>query len=64
MANRIKELTDVMRIQGQTDPDYLKSVERIYGTDSPEAQTATEILKNSLRSIEEKAVERAVGKVS
>lgn len=30
------------------EADYLKSVERIYGTDSPEAQIATDLLKKAI----------------
>lgn len=44
----------------QTDRDYLKSVERIYGDATPENKEATEILKNSLRSLEDAATERAL----
>lgn len=40
--------------------DYLKNVERIYGTDSLEAQTATELLKNALKSVEDRAHQRAL----
>lgn len=40
--------------------DYLKSIERIYGTDSPEAQTATELLKTALKSVEDRAHQRAL----
>jgi len=41
------------------EKDYLKNIERIYGTDSPEATQATELLKNALRGLEESASERA-----
>jgi len=44
------------------DKDYLKSIERIYGTDSQEAQDATELLKNALRGVEERATENALAK--
>lgn len=57
LNERLKTLAEVK----QTDTeDYLKNVERIYGTDSPEAQTATELLKNALKSVEDRAHQRAL----
>lgn len=43
----------------EDEADYLKSVERIYGTDSPEAQLATEALKKALLGVREDAENRA-----
>lgn len=40
--------------------EYLKSVERIYGTDSPEALAATELLKNALKGVKEEAKSEAL----
>jgi hypothetical protein len=39
--------------------EYLKGVERIYGTDSPEAQLATDLLKKALVGMAEDAENRA-----
>lgn len=40
-------------------PDYIKRIERIYGTNSPEAKEATELLAESLKAVEENAVKLA-----
>jgi hypothetical protein len=40
----------------------LKSIEKIYGTDTPEATAATELLKSALKGVGEKATERALEK--
>ena len=44
------------------DSDYLKNVEKIYGTDSPEAIAATDLLKTALLAVEEKATEKALSR--
>lgn len=49
--------------KSQDTPDYLASVEKLYGTDTPEAQTATELLKNALKSVGEDAERRAVERI-
>lgn len=41
-------------------PEYLKTVERIYGTDSPEALAATELLKTALSAVKEDAKREAL----
>lgn len=46
--------------EGSEAADYLKSVERIYGTQSPEAIEATNILKSALEGVEKTATERAL----
>jgi len=63
MAAQIKAKDDLLKLQKESDPDYLKNVERIYGTDSPEAQQATELLKSTLRGLEESATERAYSRL-
>lgn len=45
------------------DAEYLKGIERIYGTDSPEAQMATELLRNALVGIRKDAEESAYNRV-
>lgn len=40
--------------------DYLKNIERIYGTESPEAREATEILKQALLTVKEAAKNEAL----
>lgn len=60
MAARLEALSEANKFRSETDADYLKTVERIYGTDTPEAKTATELLKDALRGLEKNATERAL----
>lgn len=56
-------LSEAQKFRQESEtPDYLKAVERIYGTDSPEAVAATDLLKNALRSVEERATSSALEK--
>lgn len=57
---RLSALSEVQEFRKQGNDDYLASVEKIYGTDSPESQAATELLKNALRSVEERAKSSAL----
>lgn len=45
------------------ESDYLKSVERIYGTDSPEAQIATDLLKKAFIGARDDAEQRAYDRI-
>lgn len=45
------------------ESDYLKSVERIYGTDTPEAQIATDLLKKAIIGARDDAENRAYQRV-
>ena len=45
------------------DAEYLKGVERIYGNDTPEAQMATDLLKNALVGIRKDAEDSAYNRV-
>lgn len=45
------------------ESDYLKAVERIYGTDSPEAQLATDLLKKAIIGAREEAKTQAVAEM-
>lgn len=45
------------------ESDYLKAVERIYGTDSPEAQLATDLLKKAIIGAREDAKAQAVAEL-
>jgi len=42
------------------ESDYLKSIEKIYGTDSPEAIEATELFKGALKGLHKDATETAL----
>lgn len=61
MAARLEAVTEAQKFRQDAEPaDYIKSVERIYGTNSPEAIEATELLKTALQGVEERATTRAL----
>lgn len=45
------------------ESDYLKSVERIYGTETPEAQLATDLLKKAFSGVREDAKREALAEI-
>jgi hypothetical protein len=59
MAARLETLAEATKTT-QSDSEYLKSIERIYGTDTPEAQTATELLRNALQGAKNEARDEAL----
>ncbi len=61
LAAKLQALSEAQEAARQNAPsEYLKRVERIYGTDSPEAQAATQLLAEALQGVEERATERAL----
>ena len=61
LAAKVEVLTSALQARGESEPsEYLKKIERLYGTDSPEAQAATQLLSEALTGVEERAVQRAV----
>lgn len=60
LAARLQALTESQQARNETPSEYLANVERIYGTDSPEAREATEILKQALLSVKEEAKREAL----
>lgn len=61
LAAKVEVLTSALQAKSETEPsEYLKKIERLYGTDSPEAQAATQLLSEALTGVEERAVQRAV----
>jgi hypothetical protein len=50
---RVEALAEATR--SKESPDFLSRIERIYGTDSPEAVAATELLKQSFLDVKEEA---------
>lgn len=60
LSSRLEALSEAQKLREDTADDYLKKVEKIYGTDSPEAQAATNLLAEALKGVEEKAYDRAV----
>lgn len=60
MAAKLSVYTEAQKLKGDIDEDYLKGVEKIYGSETPEAIAATELLKNALKGMGDKATERAL----
>ena len=61
LAARLEALTEAQRARTESEPaEYMKSIERIYGTGSPEATEATELLKTAMMGVENRATERAL----
>lgn len=61
LAARLESLSAAQ--QAKESGDYLKAVERIYGTESPEAREATEILKQALIEVKESAKREALSEI-
>lgn len=60
LAARLRAITEAQQLREAPDAEHLQAVERIYGTDSPEAKEATQLLKHALQGVEERATERAL----
>lgn len=62
LAARLEAITEAQRAarEGGEADDFLKGVERIYGTETPEATAATELLKSTLKSVADTATSRAL----
>jgi hypothetical protein len=60
LTERLKTLAEVRGSTTQEAIDYLKNVERIYGTETPEAQMATQLLQDALKKVEDRAYERSL----
>ncbi len=61
LAAKLEVLTAAKSLTSENQAaDYLTKVERIYGTDSPEAVAATDLLKNAFQDVEKRSTERAL----
>lgn len=61
LAARLQGVSEAKKFTAEAEGgEYLKSVEKIYGTDSPEATAATELLKGALKGVEDRATNRAL----
>lgn len=58
LAGKLEARTEAERALTE-ESDYLKGVERIYGTATPEAQLATDLLKKAIAGARDEAEERA-----
>ncbi len=64
LAARLEAITEAQRFREESEPsEYLKSVERIYGTGTPEAVEATELLKSALRGAKDEAKAEAIAAI-
>lgn len=59
---RLQTIAEAKKGSGE-EADFLKGVDRIYGTDTPEAVAATELLKNTLRGLHDSAKQSALEEV-
>jgi hypothetical protein len=57
------EAREEARVAISESADYLKDVERIYGTDTPEAQLATDLLKKAIVGARDDAENRAYARI-
>lgn len=60
LAERVRVLSELKSQDKTSDTEHLKSIERLYGVDSPESREATELLTGTMKSVEDRAVERAL----
>jgi len=60
LAGKLEARTEAERALRSEDADYLKGIERIYGTDTPEAQLATDLLKKAIVGARDDARESAL----
>ena len=58
MAGKLEAVSEAKKAVSE-EADYLKAVERIYGTESPEAQLATDLLKKAITGARDDAENRA-----
>lgn len=62
LAGKLEARTEAERALTE-EADYLKSIERIYGTDSPEALLATDLLKKAIIGARDDAENRAYERI-
>lgn len=55
LAARLSTMTEVQKLTKDVDSEYLKGVEKIYGSETPEAIAATELLKKALLGVKEES---------
>jgi hypothetical protein len=62
LANRLTKLEESRSVRDE-EKEYLKGIERIYGTDSPEAQMATDLLVKAIVGARDDAENRAYERI-
>jgi hypothetical protein len=63
LAGKLEAREESKKLLSDEESDYLKGIERIYGTDSPEAQIATDLLKKAIVGARDDAEERAYNRM-
>jgi len=63
LTERVKVLSEVGRFKEEVGDDDLKKVEAIFGTDTPEKLAATNILKEALSGMTEKAKQETLREI-
>lgn len=64
LAARLEALTEAQKFRQESEPsEYLKAVEKIYGTNTPEATEATELLKAALKGAKDEAKAEALAEL-
>ena len=59
LAGKLEARSEAEKFLSDEEADYLKGIERIYGTDSPEAEMATNLLKKAITGARDDAETRA-----
>lgn len=59
-AARIQAITEAQRFSREATPEVDETIERIYGTNTPEAAEATKLLQKALATVEQKSTARAL----
>lgn len=62
LAARLEALTEAQKFSRETTPQVDETLSRIYGTNTPEAIEATNLLQKALANVESRATEKALEK--
>jgi hypothetical protein len=60
LAARLEALTEAQKFSREQNPQIDETIARIYGTDTPEATAATNLLSKAIKDAEERAASRAL----
>jgi len=60
LNTRLQTISESQKVRDSEEADFLKKIERIYGTATPEGKEASELLKEAFLGLEKTARERAL----
>lgn len=60
LASKLETMSEALKTLTKSDSEYLKAIDSIYGTDTPEKAAATEILKRALLGVKDEATREAL----